>query len=76
MLSQISDLTFFYFLCNFHKTLDKLAENCHKPENLVDQVDCNACIQFDDENRFAYLRLRMLKFFFASTSCFYIAGTL
>ena len=76
MSSQISNLAFFPLLCTFYNTPYKQVRNCHKPGDLVNQVDCNACIWSDSEDGPTCLRLKMPEFFFESTSCFYIAGTL
>ncbi len=76
MSSQPSDLAFFHLLCASHSTPDERVGNCHEPGDLVDQVDCTACIWSHSEDRPDRLRLIMPEFFFGSTSCFHIASTL
>ena len=44
MLSQLSDLAFFYFWYTFHDISEEQVENCHERKNLVDQDDCTTCV--------------------------------
>ncbi len=76
MSSQLSDLAFFHLLCASHSTPDERLGNRHEPGNLVDQVDRTACVWSHSEDGPDRLRLMMPEFFFGSTSCFHITGTL
>ncbi len=71
-----SQLSFFHLLCASHSTPDEQVENCHEPGDLVDQVDHTTCVWSHSEDGPNRLRLMMPVFFFESTSCFHIFGTL
>ncbi len=76
MSSQLLDLALFHLLCTSHDILDQQVGNCHKPGDLVDQVDCSTRIWSHGEDGPDCLCLMMPEFFFGSISCFHIAGTL
>ncbi len=76
MSLQLSNLTFFHLLYASYSTLNKQVKNCHKPGDLVDQLDCTAYIWSHSEDGSNYLRLIMPEFFFRSTSYSYITKTL
>ena len=76
MSSQLSDLIFFHLLYTSHDTPDERVGNRHESGNLIDQVDCTTYVWSYSKDRPDCLRLIMPKFFFGSTSCFHITGTL
>ncbi len=63
MSSQLSDSAFFHLLCASHSTPDERVGNRHELGDLVDQVDCTACIWSHSEDGPNRLRLIMPEFF-------------
>lgn len=74
MSESMSDLIFFYLMCDSHCTPDEQVGDRYEPGDLVDRINRHACVWCPCANGVSNLRLLIPDYCVGSTNAFNIAG--